>query len=143
MTQIYLGDSPMVEARNPWASVGMAKSPTYRRQPAPWDKRKGGYQALRPAQREWIEGQFTSRARATAVGGAIYNECQREGVSPGTMQMNACRVKKLAQQLRQAPEPKPYPEGSGKVPGRPSYQGRVPRMRQPYQPMYAPSAPQY
>ena len=133
MTKVDVFASPMVMARNPWARVGHAKKGGfYLRRPVPWDGRVGGYSALRPNQKAWIEGQFIPRAREAGRNGRIYQECLAEGYTPGTMGMNLCRIKKLGQELKYAPEPVPPAEEL-----KPIIQQRT-ASRTPYRPIATP-----
>ena len=126
MAKVDIFGSPMVMAKNPWSRVGMAKKGSfYLRRAVPWDGRVGGYNAMRPAQKTWIEMSFIPNAREASREGRIYQECLREGYSPGTMAMNACRIKKLGQRLKVAPEAKP-PEGTPRIRTTPRRSTRVP-----------------
>lgn len=121
MAKVEVYGSAKTMAKNPWWGTRYGKKATYIRDAVPWDNRKGGYDALRPAQKQWIEYGFIPTAHESGRGGRIYQECLAEGVAEGTMQMNVCRITKMKQELKRKPEPKWPPEEMKPYLGRRGY----------------------
>lgn len=76
-------------AENPWVGTGFEKKAFYIRDPAPWDSREQGYEALSDAQKERTKA-FTEASKASLA------ECPKTG----RMSTNVCRIKFIGKRLR-------------------------------------------